>query len=268
MAPRGALPLLLLAAAAPAAGRLAADLTFPPGLFQQRLGKAKDALVLFYAPWCKHCDPALKAWEDLAASVGADAAASAQLSIAVIDANENALAGNEYEVTEFPSVRWVPRDAARPSPYGEGIAIDKLLAYVNKQLGLNVQPKAGGEEPKADDWMSDPAQRRERVRKFQEEHMHTLQKIADDEGLEAARNFLELHGMEKLIRVTTPDHLTKDGDAERDMLRKMGESKGVEHVRDFLQRQGLTGDTINDVLKSIGFDPEEKQDPGFDDWDF
>lgn len=267
---RALLCAAIVAAGATGARGVVEDLTYPPDLFQKQLGKGKPTFLLFFAPWCRHCTGALQLWEELAAAVDANPAAAAGLNIAKLDANENAIAGNDYEVTEFPSVRWVPQGSTQSSPYSKGMDIASLLVYLNDKLGTIVQP-APTKAPSGDGGASteDRASRAERIKAFQQEHMATLQKIADEEGLDAAKDFLALHNMEDIIKVTTPDHLGQDGDGERDMLRKMAETRGVEGVREFLQGQGLDTGTINEVLKSVGLETTDaQQDPGYDEWDF
>eukprot|EP01065_Artemidia_motanka_P024725 TRINITY_DN2962_c0_g3_i1.p1 TRINITY_DN2962_c0_g3~~TRINITY_DN2962_c0_g3_i1.p1 ORF type:complete len:263 (+),score=80.66 TRINITY_DN2962_c0_g3_i1:102-890(+) len=243
------------------------DLTFPPYKYRDELGKKKAAMVLFHAPWCKHCEPAAALWERLAASIAADAEASERVLVAAIDANENAMAGNDYEVVEYPSVRWVPRQTTHAQPYTGPMTIDGLLAFVNGKLSLNVKAVAGEDVPDLS-WKRDPAARAKAIRKFQEEHLGTLQKIADEEGLEAAKVFLTKHGMEDIIKVTTPDQLAKDGTNERTLLRKMADTKGVESVREFLENQNLDASTIKDIMTAVGLEVPQKEEPKFDTFDF
>lgn len=95
------------------------------------LGKAKFALVMFYAPWCGHCKSMKPAY----------AAAALQLKeshpdviIAKVDATEEKDLASKHEIQGFPTLKWFV-DGKLAGEYGAGRTTDDIIRWVTKKTG-------------------------------------------------------------------------------------------------------------------------------------
>ena len=64
----------------------------------------KDVLVLFYAPWCAHCQKLQPVWSELSDFVDE----IDDLIIAKIDATENEVPG--FKIEKYPTIKFFPKN--------------------------------------------------------------------------------------------------------------------------------------------------------------
>lgn len=87
----------------------------------------KDTLIEFYAPWCGHCKKLAPIFDELGEKL-----ADEDVDIVKFDATANDVPA-PYEVSGFPTLFWVPKDAKdKPVKYEGGRGIDDFVRYVAK----------------------------------------------------------------------------------------------------------------------------------------
>lgn len=109
--------------------------------FRDLVGKDKDVLVAFTAPWCGHCKTLAPVWEDVAS----DFAADKHVIIAKVDAEaENSKATSKSQgVSSYPTIKFFPKGSTEPVDY-EGPRTEKdLLKFVNDKAGTFRIPGGG-----------------------------------------------------------------------------------------------------------------------------
>ena len=113
------------------------------------LDTTKDAFVMFYAPWCGHCQHFGPAYETVARTFAAD---SASVVIAKIDleADEGGMAIAEcYAIRGYPTLMWFPKDNKEGVPYEGSRDAKEIVQFVNAKSGLRrllggaLEPLAG-----------------------------------------------------------------------------------------------------------------------------
>ncbi|KAL6721581.1 hypothetical protein ACLMJK_000685 [Lecanora helva] len=134
--------------AAPSAVEMLNDKTF-----KSQIGRDKDVLVAFTAPWCGHCKSLAPIWE----SVAQDYAAEPSVLIAKVDAEaENAKAtAQEQDVKSYPTIKYFPKGSTTPEPYEGGRSEQDLLTFINEKAGTHRMiggklDKLGGTIPSLD----------------------------------------------------------------------------------------------------------------------
>ena len=71
--------------------------------------RGKNALIVFFAPWCGHCEQFAKFYHE----VGAHFSADPKVNIARLDVDEHRAAAESYGVTGLPSLQLFPRGYKR-----------------------------------------------------------------------------------------------------------------------------------------------------------
>ncbi|RNF12067.1 protein disulfide isomerase [Trypanosoma conorhini] len=103
---------------------------------------AKDAFVMFYAPWCGHCKRLHPVFERLA-MVYKD---EADVVVGKLDADDaaNAAVRDRYKISGYPTLIFFPKgDKSNPLYHEGGRSLEELVAYVNEHTGK--RRRASGE---------------------------------------------------------------------------------------------------------------------------
>ncbi|KAH8612603.1 Thioredoxin Thioredoxin like domain [Trypanosoma vivax] len=96
------------------------------------LDAAKDALVMFYAPWCGHCKRLHPTFEEVAKVYQNEK----DLVIANLDAADSANSelATRYNVKGFPTLVFLPKgDKSKPVPYESERTLDAFVKFVNER---------------------------------------------------------------------------------------------------------------------------------------
>jgi thiol-disulfide isomerase/thioredoxin len=81
-------------------------------------------LIVFYAPWCDHCIPFLSSLETIHTEL------SNISYIAKVDISENRIIGNKFQITGFPTVKFIVGD--KVCSYFGRRRTDEIVSYVKK----------------------------------------------------------------------------------------------------------------------------------------
>lgn len=97
------------------------------------IGKDKDVIVAFTAPWCGHCKSLAPTWE----SVAADFASELGVTIAKVDCEApNAKATAEKEgVKSYPTIKYFPKGSKTGIAYESGRAEKDVVDFMNEKAG-------------------------------------------------------------------------------------------------------------------------------------
>lgn len=102
--------------------------------FDDVVGKDKDVLVEFYAPWCGHCKKLAPEYDQLAAAFKR----TKSVAIAKVDCDKHKDVGNRFDIKGFPTIKWFSKGSLTPEDYEGGRTKDAMLEFVNKKAGTNV----------------------------------------------------------------------------------------------------------------------------------
>ena len=116
--------------AAPSAVDMLTDTTF-----KQLIGKDKDVLVAFTAPWCGHCKTLAPTWE----KVAEDFASENGVLIAKVDCEApNAKStAEDAGVTSYPTLNFYPKGSTEAIPYTGGRTEADLISFMNEKAGTH-----------------------------------------------------------------------------------------------------------------------------------
>jgi len=115
---------------APSAVQMLTDETF-----SQTIGKEKNILVAFTAPWCGHCKSLAPVWETLAH----DFESESHVVIAKVDAEApNAKAtAQEQGVKSYPTIKFFPKGETKPTPYEGARSEADFIKFLNTKTGTH-----------------------------------------------------------------------------------------------------------------------------------
>ncbi|RLN22703.1 protein disulfide isomerase-like 2-2 [Panicum miliaceum] len=136
---RGALALLLVAAAFAAAPAVLADgddvVALTESTFEKEVGQDRGALVEFYAPWCGHCKKLAPEYERL----GASFKKAKSVLIAKVDCDEYKSVCSKHGVSGYPTIQWFPKGSLEPKKYEGQRTAEALAEFVNTEGGTNIK---------------------------------------------------------------------------------------------------------------------------------
>ena len=116
--------------AAPTAVEMLTDTTF-----KESIGKDKEALVAFTAPWCGHCKTLAPVWE----KVAQDFASENGVLIGKVDCEApNAKStAEEAGVKSYPTINYYPKGSTEAIPYTGGRSEADLISFMNEKAGTH-----------------------------------------------------------------------------------------------------------------------------------
>jgi protein disulfide-isomerase A1 len=99
--------------------------------WDETVGKAKYALVEFYAPWCGHCQKLKPEYSKAATSVNEH---DATIIIGKVDATQEADLGQKYGVNGYPTIKWFV-DGEVAMDYSGSRDAEGIVRWVKKKTG-------------------------------------------------------------------------------------------------------------------------------------
>lgn len=116
--------------AAPTSVEMLTDTTF-----KEQVGKDKDALVAFTAPWCGHCKSLAPTWE----KVAEDFSSEGGVLIGKVDceAPNSKSTAEEAGVKSYPTIFYYPKGSAVGVPYDGGRSEADLISFMNDKAGTH-----------------------------------------------------------------------------------------------------------------------------------
>ncbi|KAF4551176.1 Thioredoxin-like protein 2 [Elsinoe fawcettii] len=103
--------------------------------FAQTIGKDKDVLIAFTAPWCGHCKTLAPTWESLATTFSAEPS----VVVAKVDAEApNAKrTAQDQGVKSYPTIKYFPAGSTTPQDYKGGRSEADLVNFLNEKAGTH-----------------------------------------------------------------------------------------------------------------------------------
>lgn len=107
--------------------------------FTAELKKTKFVLIKWYAPWCAHCKGMASTYIELADKVNAlhsegKLGEHGSITIAEIDATENADLQSEYEVQGYPTLQWFV-NGVKMLDYSGDRTVNDMVEFVTEHSG-------------------------------------------------------------------------------------------------------------------------------------
>ncbi|KAJ6723363.1 hypothetical protein OIU74_007850 [Salix koriyanagi] len=99
--------------------------------FEKEVGRDRDALVEFYAPWCGHCKKLAPEYEKL----GNSFRKANTVLIGKVDCDEHKGVCSKYGVSGYPTIQWFPKGSLEPKKYEGPRTAEALTEYVNTEGG-------------------------------------------------------------------------------------------------------------------------------------
>jgi len=99
--------------------------------WDETVGKAKYALVEFYAPWCGHCQKLKPEYSKAATTLNEH---DSTIIIGKVDATQEADLGQKYGVNGYPTIKWFI-DGEVAMDYGGSRDADGIVKWVKKKTG-------------------------------------------------------------------------------------------------------------------------------------
>lgn len=108
--------------------------------FSKYTDSTQNVMLLFYAPWCGHCQKLHPAYEKVAKSFESE-----NVIIAKMDATTNDFDREKFDVSGFPTIYFIP--AGKPPVAYEGDrTADDMMAFVKSHLTASAGPSDKSDE--------------------------------------------------------------------------------------------------------------------------
>ena len=91
--------------------------------------KNKNVFVMFYAPWCGHCNHMKPAWQELADKYSVD---SSDTVIARVDASAHRNIGKDYDINGFPTLKLFTKSDKSGKPYSGPREVDAFQSFLKQ----------------------------------------------------------------------------------------------------------------------------------------
>ncbi|XP_069692492.1 thioredoxin domain-containing protein 5 homolog isoform X2 [Periplaneta americana] len=105
----------------------------------------KNHFVMFFAPWCGHCNRLAPTWEQLAETFNKDE--GSQVKIAKVDCTADTSLCSDHDVTGYPTLKFFKAGESEAVKFRGARDISSLTVFINEQLG-NVQEEPAESKPK------------------------------------------------------------------------------------------------------------------------
>eukprot|EP00898_Chlorokybus_atmophyticus_P001485 jgi/Chlat1/2337/Chrsp17S02613 len=97
--------------------------------FNDVVFSGKDVLIEFYAPWCGHCKKLAPTYEEVGKHFGDDDG----VVVAKMDATENDVPSNKFDVRGFPTINFIKGATGEVLTYNGERDKDSMVDYINEQ---------------------------------------------------------------------------------------------------------------------------------------
>ncbi|KAL9096971.1 MAG: hypothetical protein Q9165_000935 [Trypethelium subeluteriae] len=103
--------------------------------FGDTIGKDKNVLVAFTAPWCGHCKKLAPTWETLAQTFSLEP----NVTIAKVDAEapDAKATAQEQGVKSYPTIKFFPKGQDTAVPYEGGRTEAEFITFLNEKTGTH-----------------------------------------------------------------------------------------------------------------------------------
>lgn len=106
--------------------------------FDEVVNGSKNVFVKFYAPWCGHCQALAPEYE----IVGDSFANTESVIIAEVNADEDRVLAERFEIQGFPTLKFFPAgENVEAIDYKDERNADAMIKFVNEKAGTNVKAK-------------------------------------------------------------------------------------------------------------------------------
>ncbi|PHH73910.1 hypothetical protein CDD80_3469 [Ophiocordyceps camponoti-rufipedis] len=109
--------------------------------FAETIGKKKNALVAFTAPWCGHCKTLAPTWEVVAGVFALDE----DVVIAKVncEAPDSKAVAESQGVASYPTIKWFSAGSEEGVLYEAARSEQGIIDYINEKAGTNRVPGGG-----------------------------------------------------------------------------------------------------------------------------
>ncbi|XP_076686826.1 thioredoxin domain-containing protein pretaporter [Andrena cerasifolii] len=95
----------------------------------------KNHFVMFYAPWCGHCQRLEPTWEQLAELSNEE---DNNIKVAKVDCTTDSSLCTEHDVTGYPTLKFFKAGESKGTKFRGTRDLPSLLSFLNDQLGTNL----------------------------------------------------------------------------------------------------------------------------------
>ncbi|XP_012263697.2 thioredoxin domain-containing protein 5 homolog [Athalia rosae] len=99
----------------------------------------KDHFVMFYAPWCGHCQRLAPTWEQLAEIL--NGVEDGQVKIAKVDCTTDSTMCSENDITGYPTLKFFKAGESKGVKFRGTRDLPSLTAFINEQVGSTPDEK-------------------------------------------------------------------------------------------------------------------------------